>query len=44
MQARGISPVDAKRLIVMGFFETALNAIPHEVTREQVAAHIEGRI
>ncbi len=44
MQARGINPADAKRLIVMGFFEAALNAIPHEITREQVAAHIEGRI
>lgn len=44
MQARGIDPVEARRLIVMGFFEPAINAIPLESLRERIAASIEARI
>lgn len=44
MQARGIKPVDAKRLIVMGFFESTLNAIPLEHVREALSGVIEAKI
>lgn len=44
MQARGIDPTEARRLIVMGFFERALNAIPLESLRGQVSDSIETRI
>lgn len=44
MQTRGIKPSDAKRLIVMGFFEPALNAIPLEELRESLATAIEAKI
>lgn len=44
MQARGINKDDARRLIVMGFFEPALNAVPVEELRETLAAAIEAKI
>jgi Fe-S cluster assembly protein SufD len=44
MQTRGIHPTEAKRLIVMGFFEPALNAIPVEELRESLQTVIEEKI
>lgn len=44
MQTRGIQKDDARRLIVMGFFEPALNAIPVEELRDSLAAAIEAKI
>jgi Fe-S cluster assembly protein SufD len=44
MQARGIKKDDAKRMIVMGFFEPALNTIPVEELRDELATIIEGKI
>lgn len=44
MQSRGIPKAEALRLIVMGFFEPALNAIPQEEWREELAAAIEAKI
>jgi Fe-S cluster assembly protein SufD len=44
MQARGISKDDAKRLIVMGFFEPALSAIPVADLRDELTAAIEAKI
>ncbi|NJK79467.1 MAG: Fe-S cluster assembly protein SufD [Chloroflexaceae bacterium] len=44
MQARGIRPDEAKRLIVMGFFEPALAAVPLEALRESLEAAIEAKI
>jgi Fe-S cluster assembly protein SufD len=44
MQTRGIGKDDAKRLIVMGFFEPALNAIPLEELRERLTEIIEAKI
>lgn len=44
MQARGIKRDDAKRMIVMGFFEPALNRIPVEALRDELTGIIEGKI
>jgi Fe-S cluster assembly scaffold protein SufB len=44
MQARGIGRDDAKRMIVMGFFEDALSGIPLDELREELTAIIEGKI
>lgn len=44
MQTRGIDRTEARRLIVMGFFEPALNAIPHDELRAELAAAIEAKI
>ncbi len=44
MQARGIKRDDAKHMIVMGFFEPALNRIPVEDLRDELAGIIEGKI
>ncbi|NTV64604.1 MAG: Fe-S cluster assembly protein SufD [Oscillochloris sp.] len=44
MQARGIKRDDAKHMIVMGFFEPALNRIPVEGLREEITGIIESKI
>lgn len=44
MQARGISKADAKHMIVMGFFSSALDNIPVESLREELEAAIEAKI
>ncbi len=44
MQTRGIAKDEAKRLIVMGFFEPALNAIPVDELRDTLVAAIEAKI
>ncbi|NJN19159.1 MAG: Fe-S cluster assembly protein SufD [Oscillochloris sp.] len=44
MQSRGISRSDAKRMIVMGFFEPALNTIPVDDLRDELTAIIEAKI
>jgi Fe-S cluster assembly protein SufD len=44
MQARGISKADAKRMIVMGFFSPALDAIPVEALRHELETIIEAKI
>jgi Fe-S cluster assembly protein SufD len=44
MQTRGIATDEAKRLIVMGFFEPALNALPVAELREALEAAIEEKI
>jgi Fe-S cluster assembly protein SufD len=44
MQTRGINTIEAKRLIVMGVFEPALQAIPMDDLRESLEAAIEAKI
>lgn len=44
MQTRGIKKDEAVRMIVMGLFEPALNAIPTEDLRESLMAAIEAKI
>jgi len=44
MQSRGISKIDAIRMIIMGLFEPVLNAIPSEELREALTTIIEARI
>jgi Fe-S cluster assembly protein SufD len=44
MQTRGINTTEAKRLIVMGVFEPALQAIPTDDLRESLEAAIEAKI
>ncbi len=44
MQSRGISRDEAIRVIVMGFFEPVLNAIPLEELRDTLAVAIEASI
>lgn len=44
MQSRGIDKDEAKRLIVLGFFEPVLNALPQEDMREALTATLEARI
>jgi len=44
MQARGISKDEAKRMIVMGFFEPALDTVPVEELREELTALIASKI
>lgn len=44
MQARGINKTEAKRLIVMGFFDPALATIPVDSLREELTAEIEAKI
>ncbi len=44
MQARGINRDDARRMIVMGFFEPALNRIPVEELRDELTGIIEAKI
>lgn len=44
MRSRGIHPDDAIRMIVTGFLEPALEAIPVEEIRETLAAAIEEKI
>lgn len=44
MQSRGIEKTEAQRLIVMGLFEPALNAIPLEHVRERLTEEIEAKI
>lgn len=44
MRTRGIKPDEAKRMIVMGLFEPAIDAIPVEDLRETLIAAIERKI
>ncbi|NNJ10980.1 Fe-S cluster assembly protein SufD [Chloroflexales bacterium ZM16-3] len=44
MQARGIKRDDARRMIVMGFFEPAMNRIPVEELRDELTGIIEAKI
>ena len=44
MQARGIKRDDARRMIVMGFFEPALDRIPVEALRDELTGIIESKI
>jgi Fe-S cluster assembly protein SufD len=44
MQARGIKRDDARRMIVMGFFEPALNRIPVEELRDELTSISESKI
>lgn len=44
MQARGINKAEAKRMIVMGFFEPVLELIPLEELREELVGIIERKI
>ncbi|MBX0328501.1 Fe-S cluster assembly protein SufD [Oscillochloris sp. ZM17-4] len=44
MQARGIKRDEAKRMIVMGFFEPALNRITVEDLRDEITGIIESKI
>ncbi len=44
MQSRGIDKSEAVRMIVMGVFAPALNAIPLEELRESLMVAIEGKI
>ncbi len=44
MQTRGISRNEAKRMIVMGFFEPALETVPLEELRAELTAEIAAKI
>ncbi len=44
MQSRGIDKTEARRLIVMGFFEPALNTVPLDDLRESLIETIEAKI
>jgi Fe-S cluster assembly protein SufD len=44
MQTRGINKTEAKRMIVMGFFEPALATVPFEHLREELVDLIEAKI
>jgi Fe-S cluster assembly protein SufD len=44
MQTRGIDRSEAKRMIVMGFFEPALETVPVEHLRDELVALIEAKI
>ncbi|MDW8293714.1 MAG: SufD family Fe-S cluster assembly protein, partial [Anaerolineae bacterium] len=44
LQARGIPPVEARRLIVEGFFAPVIERIPLEETRERLLAEIAKKI
>lgn len=44
MQSRGITPHEAIRMIVLGFFEPVLNAIPLDDMRDALAATLEARM
>ncbi|NJP05852.1 MAG: Fe-S cluster assembly protein SufD [Chloroflexaceae bacterium] len=44
MQSRGMSQEEARRLIVMGFFDPALQALPADDLRERLTALIEAKI
>ena len=43
LQARGLSPDEAKKMVVLGFFEPVLSRIPIEQTREGARFMIEGK-
>jgi len=44
MQTRGIPRAEAQRMIVMGFFEPALETIPLEELRAELTAEIAAKI
>lgn len=44
MQSRGIDKAEAKRMIVMGFFEPALDTVPVEELREELTALVAEKI
>lgn len=43
LMARGLSPDEAKRMLVLGFFEPVLSRVPIEKTREGARFMIEGK-
>ncbi len=43
LMARGISPDEAKKMVVLGFFEPVLSRVPIEQTREGARFMIEGK-
>ena len=43
LQARGLSPDEAKKMVVLGFFEPVLSRVPIEQTREGARFMIEGK-
>ena len=43
LMARGLSPDEAKRMVVLGFFEPVLSRVPIEQTREGARFMIEGK-
>ena len=43
LTARGLSPDEAKRMVVLGFFEPVLSRVPIEQTREGARFMIEGK-
>ncbi|MCL4356041.1 MAG: Fe-S cluster assembly protein SufD [Nitrososphaerota archaeon] len=43
LMARGLSPDEAKKMVVLGFFEPVLSRIPIEQTREGARFMIEGK-
>lgn len=44
LQARGVPPVEADRLIVAGFFDEAINRLPNEVAREEARRLIANKL
>lgn len=43
LEARGLSPDEAKKMVVLGFFEPVLSRVPIEQTREGARFMIEGK-
>ncbi len=43
LQARGLSPDESKKMVVLGFFEPVLSRVPIEQTREGARFMIEGK-
>ena len=43
MEARGLTPDEAKKMVVLGFFEPVLSRVPIEQTREGARFMIEGK-
>ena len=43
LQARGLSPDEARKMVVLGFFEPVLSRVPIEQTREGARFMIEGK-
>jgi Fe-S cluster assembly protein SufD len=44
LQSRGLSAAEARRLLVMAFFEEVIEKVPYEFMRERVRAHVKKKM
>jgi len=44
LRSRGLSEQEARRVLIMGFFEEVIDRIPYPFVRERVHQHIEGKM